>query len=65
MDSDQLNGVVFLISVVVLLPAFWIIFRKAGFSPVLSLFLILPGIGWLIATAILTFAKWPKGSRQS
>lgn len=63
MDHDQINGVVFLIGVVVLLPAFWIIFRKAGFSPVLSLFLILPGIGWLIATAILAFAKWPRSAQ--
>lgn len=65
MDNDQINGVAFLISVVVLLPAYWIIFRKAGFSPVLSLLLIVPGLGWLIATAILAFAKWPSGAQQS
>lgn len=65
MDHDQFNGLVFFVSVVVLLPAYWIMFRKTGMSPVLSLLLIIPGLGWLIATAILAFAKWPREARQS
>lgn len=65
MDNDQLTGATFLIGLAVLIPAYWIIFRKTGLSPILSLLLIIPGIGWLVATAVLAFAKWPKGARQS
>jgi hypothetical protein len=58
-DHDQLRGLLFLISLVVMIPAYRIIFRKAGFSPLLAWLLVIPGFGWLTASGILAFANWP------
>ena len=42
---------------VVLIP-FWKIFKKAGFSPWLSLLIAIPFLNF-IALCFLAFAKWP------
>jgi hypothetical protein len=42
----------------------WRIFSKAGFSGVLSLLLLAPGFGLLIAMAILAFSTWPTEMRH-
>jgi len=44
------------ISILVLIP-FWFIFKKAGFSPFLSLLIFLPIIN-IIMLYFLAFAKW-------
>jgi len=49
------------IGFVVLLP-FWHIFKKAGFSPWLSLLMMIPFVGWLLLY-YLAFAKWPTNSK--
>jgi hypothetical protein len=49
----------YLISLLLLLVPTWMIMKKAGFNPALSLFLILPGLGAIIVVAILAFARWP------
>jgi hypothetical protein len=41
---------------------FWHIFKKAGFSPWLSLLVIVPFVGWL-PLWYLAFAKWPASSK--
>jgi hypothetical protein len=46
-----------LVLVVIILP-FWKIFKKAGFSPLLSLLLFVPGINILLIF-YLAFADWP------
>ena len=38
---------------------FWRIFAKAGYSPALALFLLVPGLGWVIVTGILALDEWP------
>jgi len=37
----------------------WVILRKAGFVPALSLLLIVPFFGWLGLTIVLAFVEWP------
>lgn len=39
---------------------FWRICKRAGFSGALSLIVIIPLLGELIVTAILSFSNWPK-----
>ena len=36
----------------------WRVFNRAGINPYLSLSLLIPGFGFLIAFAILAFSKW-------
>jgi len=45
------------ISVLLLFPI-WKIFNRAGLNPYLSLTLLIPGFGFLIATIILAASKW-------
>jgi hypothetical protein len=42
----------------------WRIFAKAGFSGALSLLLLVPGFGFLIAMGILAFSTWPTEPRH-
>ena len=35
------------------------IFKQAGMSPAWSLFVFLPGLGFLVIYLILPFARWP------
>lgn len=39
----------------------WRIFERAGFTPMLSLFVFVPFLGPFIVAAILAFARWPNG----
>ena len=41
---------------------FWQIFKKAGFSPWLSLLMMIPFVGRFLLY-YLAFAKWPKNSK--
>ncbi len=45
-----------LISIIVLIP-YWFIFKKAGFSPFLSLLMLLPLINFVMLY-FLAFARW-------
>jgi hypothetical protein len=38
---------------------FWRIFSKAGYSGAMSLLILIPGIGAIIALCILAFGNWP------
>ena len=37
----------------------WKIFKQTGMSPAWSLFVFLPGLGFLVIYLILAFARWP------
>jgi hypothetical protein len=37
----------------------WRIFNRAGKNPALSLFILIPYIGFLIVPLILAFTRWP------
>lgn len=37
----------------------WVIFRRAGLAPALSLIVFLPYLGFVIVVLILAFARWP------
>ena len=43
----------------------WIILRKAGFPPALSLLLLVPLLGWLGLTIVLAFVEWPALRRRT
>lgn len=45
-------------TIVVIIPV-WRILRKAGFSPALSLFSVVPLLGPLGLLALLAFGEWP------
>lgn len=53
----------FILAVIVMFPM-WRIFRRAGFNPALSLLVLVPWVGFLIASAILAFADWPRLRRD-
>jgi hypothetical protein len=53
--------VIAVITFVVIIP-FWRIFKKAGFSPWLSLLMLIP-IANLFALYYLAFARWPENSK--
>ena len=48
----------FFITLLILFPC-WKIFRRVGLNPAFSLVVVIPGLGWLIAAAIVAFSKWP------
>jgi len=49
----------YLIVVVLIVIPFWKIFEKAGFSPVLSLLMLVPVIN-IIMIYYIAFSNWPK-----
>ena len=51
------GGIIFA-AVIFLYPG-WRIFSQAGFPPALSLLVLIPGVGVLIAIIILAFVPWP------
>jgi hypothetical protein len=53
-----LVGGILFTAVIFLYPG-WRIFRQAGFPPALSLVVLIPGFGVLIAIVILAFVPWP------
>jgi hypothetical protein len=48
-----------ILSTVLTLPPVWVIFRKAGYSPLLSFLVFVPVLGGLIQALILAFGSWP------
>jgi hypothetical protein len=48
----------------IVLPPFWTIFKKAGFSPWLSLLMFFPLIN-LITIWVVAFSEWKPGSQTS
>ena len=49
-----------LVALVLIIPT-WRICTRAGFSGAVSLFHLVPFIGWLIVMAVLAFNPWPNG----
>lgn len=49
-----------LVALILIIPT-WRICTRAGFSGALSLFHLVPVIGWLIVMAVLAFSAWPNG----
>jgi len=47
-----------LLSVIVVVPLYRVM-AKAGLNPLLSLIIVIPGLGYLIVIGILAFATWP------
>jgi len=64
MENEIVNEVSFAIvtGIILVLPV-WVIHRKAGLSPWLSLFLFIPIFGLLLVYMILAFSKWPATQR--
>lgn len=58
--SDFLHPVDLIVLAIMILPPFWTIFKKAGFSPWLSLLIFLPLIN-IIVLYIVAFSKWKIG----
>jgi len=50
--------IILLIAIAILIIPCWLICKKAGFSPWLSLLCILPSLGLLVLLYILAFAQW-------
>jgi hypothetical protein len=48
-----------LVIALVLVVPLWRVFQRAGLNPALSLFAIIPGLGGLVALALLAFLRWP------
>ena len=49
-----------LLALILIIPT-WRICTRAGFSGALSLFHLVPVIGWLIVMGVLAFSPWPNG----
>jgi hypothetical protein len=54
--SSELILILFIFGIIII--PFWKIFQKAGFSPLLSLLIFVPGIN-ILAIFYLAFAEWP------
>jgi hypothetical protein len=50
-------GFIFLLVIPVMIVPYWVIFKKAGFSPALSLLMLLPLIN-LIVLYVVAFSNW-------
>lgn len=57
MGMMSVFGIFFLIGAVIYIVPFWFIFKKAGFSPVLSLLLVIPLVN-LVMLYVLAFTEW-------
>ena len=62
MDALVFFSVGFIYLLVIVIP-FWVIFKKAGFAPALSLVMLIPIVN-IIALYMLAFSEWrgPYGS---
>jgi len=49
----------FLIFFVILVGIYYLIIKKTGYNPWLSLLILIPGIGGLIIIIMLAFTEWP------
>jgi ABC-type glycerol-3-phosphate transport system permease component len=54
---DVILGMIVLAAVTVV--PLYRIMAKAGLNPILSLIIVIPGLGYLIVIGILAFATWP------
>jgi hypothetical protein len=45
------------IALLILLPPYWMIFKKAGFSPWLSILTLLPLVKWIVLW-VVGFSEW-------
>ncbi|VAW82502.1 hypothetical protein MNBD_GAMMA13-214 [hydrothermal vent metagenome] len=48
----------FVLGIILVIPV-WVIYKKSGLHPALSLFLFVPIIGLLIVYLILALSEWP------
>jgi hypothetical protein len=48
---------------VILLPPFWVIFKKAGFQPILSVLMMVPLVN-LALLYFVAFSEWKAGTAQ-
>jgi hypothetical protein len=54
-----------LIAAALVIVPLWRICERAGFSPALSLLVVIPWLGFLIIAAVLGFAEWPSLKNRS
>lgn len=47
------------IPVLIVIYPLWKIFQRTGFSPLMSLLVLVPYFGLLIVALVLAFAQWP------
>jgi hypothetical protein len=50
-------GIIFFLVIPVAVAPYWVIFRKAGFSPWLSLLILIPLVN-LVVLYIVAFSRW-------
>jgi hypothetical protein len=50
-------GIVFLLVIPITIIPYWVIFRKAGFSPALSILMLLPLVN-LVVLYVVAFSDW-------
>lgn len=53
----MLGTVLGLMTMLMVIPL-WRIFQRAGFTPLLALLALIPGIGWAICVLILALGQW-------
>ena len=49
--------ILILVALAAVLPPYWMIFKKAGFAPALSLLMIIPGVS-LVVLFVVAFSDW-------
>lgn len=49
-----------IISIVILIVPFWVLMKRIGRNPFLSLVCLLPYLGPAIVIAIFSFGRWPR-----
>lgn len=52
-----------LITLILVIVPLWRIFKRAGFNPFLSLLVIIPILGPIIVSCVLSFAEWPASKK--
>jgi hypothetical protein len=52
------------IALLVTIPPYWMIFKKAGFSPWLSILALLPLVKWIVLW-IVGFSEWKQGANRT
>jgi hypothetical protein len=59
-EVDSLISTIFIGALLVV--PYWVIYKKAGFHPAISVLVFVPFIGVILATLILAFVPWRKAS---
>lgn len=52
------------IALLIVLPPFWMIFKKLGYSPWISLLTLLPLVKWVVLY-VVAFSNWKADSNRS